>query len=291
MLVFFCWQDLQQLAHMAKETFKAALQRTKVLKDRASAKCQLTEEVKQLFENLPDTLDEIDTAIDEARTKADSNYQTNPQVIVDFERRKREIEQLEELAGDENSTLTGHQQRIDELKGRWEGRLEPLVTRINASFTKYFRQIGCAGEVRFFKSAEDFDKYAIEIWVQFRDEDKLQKLDPHHQSGGERSVSTMLFLISLQELTPCPFRLVDEINQGMDTVNERMIFQVVSEVACRPGVPQYFLITPKLLPDLNFTPEMTILCVFNGPWQVEHSQWQVDKFLAKAVPALEHVRG
>lgn len=48
----------------------------------------------------------------------------------------------------------------------------------------------------------------------------------------------MLYLISLQELTPCPFRLVDEINQGMDPINERMIFKVVADCACKEGVPQ-----------------------------------------------------
>ena len=35
----------------------------------------------------------------------------------------------------------------------------------------------------------------------------------------------MLFLISLQDLTSCGFRLVDEINQGMDPNNERMVFE------------------------------------------------------------------
>jgi hypothetical protein len=30
----------------------------------------------------------------------------------------------------------------------------------------------------------------------------------------ERSVSTILYLVSLQDLTHCPFRVVDEINQG-----------------------------------------------------------------------------
>lgn len=30
----------------------------------------------------------------------------------------------------------------------------------------------------------------------------------------ERSVSTILYLVSLQDLTNCPFRVVDEINQG-----------------------------------------------------------------------------
>ena len=33
----------------------------------------------------------------------------------------------------------------------------------------------------------------------------------------ERSVSTILFLVSLQAITHCPFRVVDEINQGEET--------------------------------------------------------------------------
>ncbi len=53
----------------------------------------------------------------------------------------------------------------------------------------------------------------------------------------------------------------------MDPYNERMIFRQVVQAATRPGLPQYFLITPKLLPDLDYTPSMTILCVYNGPWQ------------------------
>lgn len=47
-----------------------------------------------------------------------------------------------------------------------------------------------------------------------RESGQLQVLSAHHQSGGERSVSTILYLVSLQDLTNCPFRVVDEINQG-----------------------------------------------------------------------------
>jgi hypothetical protein len=61
--------------------------------------------------------------------------------------------------------------------------------------------------------------------VKFRESSEMQQLEGMRQSGGEKSVGTMLYLISLQPLTPCPFRLVDEINQGMDARNERMIFE------------------------------------------------------------------
>ena len=53
----------------------------------------------------------------------------------------------------------------------------------------------------------------MQIRVKFRSEDSLHVLDARHQSGGERSVSTMLYLMALQDITNCPFRVVDEINQ------------------------------------------------------------------------------
>jgi chromosome segregation ATPase len=49
--------------------------------------------------------------------------------------------------------------------------------------------------------------------VSFRAGTPLQQLTGTSQSGGERSVSTMLFLLALQEICDCPFRVVDEINQ------------------------------------------------------------------------------
>ena len=39
-------------------------------------------------------------------------------------------------------------------------------------------------------------------------------LHSHIYCFQERSVSTILYLVSLQDLTHCPFRVVDEINQG-----------------------------------------------------------------------------
>ena len=59
----------------------------------------------------------------------------------------------------------------------------------------------------------DFSRYSVKISVKFRDCEELQPLNAQRQSGGERSVSTMLYLMALQGITACPFRVVDEINQ------------------------------------------------------------------------------
>ena len=127
-------------------------------------------------------------------------------------------------------------------------------------------------------SQEDYDKYGIRIRVKFRSNTQLQELTPHHQSGGEKSVSTMLYLLALQELNRCPFRVVDEINQGMDPVNERRVFDVVVETACKESTSQYFFITPKLLQNLTYGEKMTVLLVYNGPSMLESKKWSLEAF-------------
>jgi chromosome segregation ATPase len=40
--------------------------------------------------------------------------------------------------------------------------------------------------------------------------------------------------------------VVDEINQGMDPINERKIFKRMTNAASQESTPQTFLLTPKV---------------------------------------------
>jgi hypothetical protein len=71
-------------------------------------------------------------------------------------------------------------------------------------------------------------------------------------------------VLGAQNVTKCPFRVVDEINQGMDPVNERKVFTQLVEAACQPGTPQCFLLTPKLLPNLPYSQHVKLLEIYNG---------------------------
>jgi structural maintenance of chromosomes protein 5 len=55
----------------------------------------------------------------------------------------------------------------------------------------------------------------------------------------------------------------------MDQFAERNVHNSMVEVTCKPDSAQYFLITPKLLPDLQYHERMKILCVNNGEWLPE----------------------
>ncbi|KAF7374118.1 Structural maintenance of chromosomes protein 5 [Mycena sanguinolenta] len=208
---------------------------------------------------------ELETELEKQEAALEMNANTNPGVVEQYEKRKRDIEVLEKTIEGRKRQEAKVEKNIKHARDNWEPALRALVTSIGKKFSAAFDRIGCAGEIRI-REDESFALWAIDILVKFRDTEKLQLLTSQRQSGGERSLTTILYLMSLTEEARAPFSLVDEINQGMDQRAERMVHNSMVEVTCKPDSAQYFLITPKLLPDLEYHERMKILCVNNGEW-------------------------
>ncbi|KAM0439669.1 hypothetical protein ACHAPT_000761 [Fusarium lateritium] len=258
------------------ETERQALQGAAEEADQArQAGRQLGEAVEQIIAAEPDKQElfaqlcqdknpeDVSNEISAEEAKLECIHAANPSVVREFEKRAQEIARLTRKMANSSEKLQGLNEGVEELMAKWEPKLDQLVLRINDAFAYNFEQISCAGEVRVHK-AEDFDAWALDIMVRFRENETLQQLTAHRQSGGERAVSTIFFLMALQSMAQSPFRVVDEINQGMDPRNERMVHERMVEIACREHSSQYFLITPKLLTGLRYDPKMRILCIASG---------------------------
>lgn len=59
----------------------------------------------------------------------------------------------------------------------------------------------------------------------------------------------------------------------MDANNERRIFELIVKCTCQDNSSQYFLITPKLVPHLDYSPKMVIHIVHNGPFVAQDKKW------------------
>ena len=59
---------------------------------------------------------------------------------------------------------------------------------------------------------------------------------------------------------------VNDVYQGMDPINERKVFDRITKTSCGAKLPQYFLITPKLITGLEFHYDCKVLFIFNGPY-------------------------
>ncbi|XP_037540129.1 structural maintenance of chromosomes protein 5 [Nematolebias whitei] len=272
---------LEQRKVQLTEQCKGLLRRAKSI-CKMQPDAVLPEDLRKAFTKLPDTLDDVDAMLNEERSRAECFTGLSENVVEEYNRREQEIKHLENEHKKKTDALNTYRQNISEAKERWLNPLKQLIEQINDKFSDFFRSMQCVGEVDLHsENEEEYDKYGIRIRVKFHSSTQLHELTAHHQSGGERSVSTMLYLMALQELNRCPFRVVDEINQGMDPVNERRVFDIVVRTACKETTSQYFFITPKLLQNLQYAEKMTILFVHNGSYMLPPNQWDGDAFVQR----------
>ncbi|GLI64044.1 hypothetical protein VaNZ11_007205 [Volvox africanus] len=250
----------------AEDAFKSAQNEFRRAKDNAAEHFPLSDSDKEELrrheaeKTQPSTLRSL---AEEKSVQAEQVVCNNQNVVNEFSKRQAEIAHLGESVKQHEERCQELRTRIDEVQGVWLPGLRKMVSAINASFSNNFKEIGCAGEVRLHED-EDFEKFAIQILVQFRAHEDMQLLTGTRQSGGERSVSTILYLIALQGITETPFRVVDEINQGMDPLNERKVYKQLVAASTEEHTPQCFLLTPKLLPGLAYTRDIHTLIIYSS---------------------------
>lgn len=105
--------------------------------------------------------------IEAEAAKLELIHAANPNVMREFEGRAAEITRLSKKMEGVNEKLDNLTQEIEEVMGKWEPRLEELVSKISDAFAYNFEQISCAGEVRVHKE-ENFDNWALDVMVRFR---------------------------------------------------------------------------------------------------------------------------
>ncbi|KAG8987488.1 Structural maintenance of chromosomes protein 5 [Tulasnella sp. JGI-2019a] len=260
-----------------------------VAKNVAARREALDDELKQQWKamsegtggGIPDSVEIAREQLQERKDKAEAIVVNDPNAIRQYEERLKKINALRDVVDNKRRREEQLQRTIKKTRDKWYPALTTLVDNIGAKFSKAFSDIGCAGEIRLAEH-EQYSNWAIEIYVKFRENEELQLLTGFRQSGGERSLTTIMYLMSLTELSRAPFSLVDEINQGMDAKAERVVHNQLVNVTCKDEAGQYFLITPKLLPNLKYHPRMRVLCVSNGEWTPEDARYGNLKGLIKS---------
>ncbi|XP_037075659.1 structural maintenance of chromosomes protein 5-like [Pollicipes pollicipes] len=235
----------------------------------------------RLFRPLPDSLQAVEAEIHEKNARA-GLIAYDQDAVERHESLMSDRGRLQEAVTELEQSREAIGKGLASVRQRWETQLEEIVTKVNIHFSKSFQKMGCVGEVGLLRPDDGRAAgFGISILVKFRAAEQLLQLSSMHHSGGERSVATMLFFIALQKLGDAnvPFHCVDEINQGMDALNERRTLELVVETACHEDGAQYFLVTPKLLPRVSYPSSgITVLCVFNSPTMLPHTQWDVEAF-------------
>ncbi|XP_032860397.1 structural maintenance of chromosomes protein 6 isoform X1 [Tyto alba] len=131
--------------------------------------------------------------------------------------------------------------------------LRLLSLRCKLYFDHLLRIRACSGKILF-----DHKNETLSITVQPREEDNDLN-DVRSLSGGERSFSTVCFILSLWSITESPFRCLDEFDVYMDMVNRRIAMDMILKVADSQHHRQFILLTPQSMSCLPIGSHIRIL--------------------------------
>ena len=134
---------------------------------------------------------------------------------------------------------------LDSRKDVWKKAIEDLVEAVDPAYQAVLSAADASGFIKF-EQADTIEDAGLDLYVGFRG-GAPTTLDPFTQSGGERSVALMAFILSLQARIVSPLRAMDEFDIHMDPkIREAMFKMILSQMKLREA-SQYIVITPSIL--------------------------------------------
>ena len=138
---------------------------------------------------------------------------------------------------------------LNKRLGIWRKAMNSFLSELNVIYNNILAEVGATGLERLVNEKE-MEKAGLELLVGFSGREPVS-LDSLAQSGGERSVALMAFLLALQQHLISPFRAIDEFDVHMDPRNREVISHLIISSARKLGSGQYIAITPGQIRNLD----------------------------------------
>jgi len=222
--------DLESLENELKKA-KAHTDEAVKKAEEAGPRIAVVKSVGEIFDELHLTDGHL-LALADVSEDIERQYESYSKLYLELKEKAQLVEENREKA-------------LEEVKTRmqaWRTVIQSLLDRVNLEYQKVLTQAQAVGEVRL-ANGHDMETAGLEIIVGFKG-GKPVPLDAYTQSGGERTTSTMSFLLALQQHVRSPFRAVDEYDIHMDPKNREIITQMLVSAVNDAGA-QYIVITPS----------------------------------------------
>ena len=159
---------------------------------------------------------------------------------------------------------------LSELGARkdiWKKAMEDLVEAVDPAFQAVLSAADASGFIKF-EQADVIEDAGLDLYVGFRG-GAPTTLDPFTQSGGERSVALMAFILSLQARIVSPLRAMDEFDIHMDPKNREAMFKMILSQMKQREASQYIVITPSILTVFDRSAHVITVQAVHGPSEVK----------------------
>jgi len=246
--------DIREMERSARE-YKEELEKLKPDLEKAGARAEtqrqpyeVSEELKLVTAHLQKMQDIPDDA-----EKIYNDYSGN------IEELKVKLTKLQENKKD----------MLSELRTRkkvWSEAINQLVQVVDPAYQAVLSAADATGFVKFDEGAE-IDEAGLSLYVGFRGS-AAQTLDPFTQSGGERTVALMAFILSLQTRIVSPLRALDEFDIHMDPKNREAMFKMILSQMKQRDASQYIVITPSIITVLDRSAHVITVQAVHGASEI-----------------------
>lgn len=193
----------------------------------------LADEIAQLREEVGDaktdlSLNEIDAGMAEAEGEIRNLGAVNMLAIEEYERvcqRVSDRTEKKEILSKERTTLLERIEKFERMK--YDAFME-AYSAIDENFRKIFARLTSGSGRLVLDNEEDPFSGGLTFAVQPRDK-KVHLLSS--LSGGEKSLTTLAFIFSIQQFMPAPFYALDEIDMFLDATNVERIGTLIKELS------------------------------------------------------------
>jgi chromosome segregation protein len=177
-------------------------------------------------------------ALEEARRRLQSIGEVNLGAIEEHEELRERFRFLSEQRDDLEHTVNSLREAITRINRTSRRRFRETFDAVNDRFQKNFPRLFEGGKAALsLAESEDMLEAGIEIMAQPPGK-RLQNVTL--LSGGEKTLTACALLVSLFQVHPSPFFLLDEVDAALDDANVGRLNEIIREMAAES---QFLLIT------------------------------------------------
>jgi structural maintenance of chromosomes protein 5 len=156
---------------------------------------------------------------------------------------------------------------LEERKKAWKNAVQNLIDEVAPIYQQVLSTVGATGAIRL-DEGDSVAEAGLQLLVGFKGAEP-SILDPYTQSGGERSVALVAFMLSLQSRIISPLRAMDEFDIHMDPRNREAIFKMILAQGKRNPNSQHIVITPSIITVADRTAHVITVQSVHGSSQVK----------------------
>lgn len=173
------------------------------------------------------SIDELNTKIQRLDKRMQELGDVNMRAIVSYEEKAARKEELDTQI---KTLSTERQSILDKMNGFEQQKKEAFMTTftaINENFKDIYHQLS-EGEGRLILENEK-DPLSAGMTIEAKPRDKTTNNKLGALSGGEKALTALALVFSIQKYLPAPFYALDEVDASLDTMNVERIAEMVKK--------------------------------------------------------------